>query len=195
MSRFRVEKDTLIKLKLGNASLLTGEQLIKVPQGNVIDIATLGKVQGHWKFEGYIYEGHLTQIHPPFSEYFSLDEFTKSQTAMKLRIDNTPPASAVANLSRLCRKVLDPLRTSLNRPVVITSGYRCPDLNDAVGGVGNSSHLTGKAADIHVPGMSISALFNFIKERFMYDELINEFDDWIHVSYSDTNRKKAWKIS
>lgn len=85
------------------------------------------------------------------SQHFRLSEFTRSATASARGIDNTPSASAIDNLRHLCQEVLEPLRRHLDRPVVISSGYRCKKLNQLVGGVRTSQHMTGEAADIAAP--------------------------------------------
>ena len=85
------------------------------------------------------------------SEHFNLTEFTTSLVAATRRIDNTPPLSAVSNLQQLCLHVLEPLRAHLGHAVRINSGYRSPRLNAAVGGVSNSGHTRGCAADILSP--------------------------------------------
>lgn len=84
------------------------------------------------------------------TEHFTLEEFTQSQTAVHHEIYNVPDRAVIDNLHRLCVDILEPLRSMVNLPIVITSGYRCPALNAEVGGVKNSSHLYGLAADIHV---------------------------------------------
>ena len=90
------------------------------------------------------------------SQHFRLSEFTRSATASARGIDNTPSASAIDNLRRLCQEVLEPLRRHLDRPVVISSGYRCKKLNQLVGGVRTSQHMTGEAADIAAPLLDIN---------------------------------------
>lgn len=110
------------------------------------------------------------------SKHFSLTELTTSNTAIRKGIDNTPSTEVVKNLKELCTKVLEPLRVSVDKPIKITSGYRSPQLNKLIGGAKNSQHIEGKAADIHVDGMSTEELFQFIKNKFVYDQLIQEFD-------------------
>ena len=82
-------------------------------------------------------------------KYFTLLEFTRSHTASLRAMDNNPPNDVVHNLEWLCAQALDPLREAIGSPVVVTSGYRCPDLNTAVGGSPTSYHLLGLAADIY----------------------------------------------
>lgn len=83
------------------------------------------------------------------AKYFTLLEFTRSHTASLRAMDNNPPNDVVHNLEWLCAQALDPLREAIGSPVVVTSGYRCPDLNTAVGGSPTSYHLLGLAADIY----------------------------------------------
>ena len=118
------------------------------------------------------------------TEHFELEEFVASQTATRKGIDNTPPAEAVDYLKSLCEAVLEPLRQQLG-PVRISSGYRCPALNFAIGGSANSQHVKGQAADILVPGRPLNEVFNWIYSNSPYDQLIREFPPagWVHVSY------------
>lgn len=120
------------------------------------------------------------------SKHFQLSEFTHSDTAEKRNIDNTPTPDEVGNLLRLCDHILEPLRAKLDKPIHITSGYRCPKLNKAVGGVANSAHVQGLAADIQVKGMSVEELFNTIaSSELPYDQVIQEFGRWVHVAIAD----------
>ena len=82
------------------------------------------------------------------TEHFTLAEFERSATAARLHIDNRVPAELVPNTRNLCEQVLEPLREHFGEAVYVTSGYRCPRLNSAVGGVANSQHMRGEAADI-----------------------------------------------
>lgn len=121
------------------------------------------------------------------SKYFKLIEFTKSETAKKYNINNTPTDKIVENLQWLVTKILEPLRYKLGKPIIITSGYRCKELNEhrEVGGSKNSQHLEGKASDIRVTGMAAKELFEFIinETKLPFDQVINEFDSWVHISY------------
>ena len=82
-------------------------------------------------------------------KYFTLKEFTRSRTADKLGFFNTPLESDIQNLDLLVSNILDPLRKAWGKPIIVTSGFRVPRLNEAVGGVKNSDHLYGRAADIY----------------------------------------------
>ena len=107
------------------------------------------------------------------SEHFNLTEFTTSLVASTRRIDNTPPLSAVSNLQQLCLHVLEPLRAHLGHAVRINSGYRSPRLNAAVGGVSNSDHTRGCAADIFVPDVKTGReWFAWIMDNLPFDQLI-----------------------
>ena len=81
-------------------------------------------------------------------KYFSIEELVKSASAERLAIDNTPPRAARRMLTILIEQLLDPIRRRYGAPIIVTSGYRCPALNTAVGGVANSHHIVGCAADI-----------------------------------------------
>lgn len=118
-------------------------------------------------------------------KWFTLAEMTRSETADSLGIPNRIPQKHVPNAVRLIEKVLDPLREWYGEPVYINSGYRCPDLNKAVGGVESSHHLTGCAADIDTrAGTDENArLFNHIKDHLPYTELGWEGGGrWVHVA-------------
>ncbi len=136
------------------------------------------------------------------SQNFTLEEFEHSDTANRKSIDNKAPEFVVNNLIELCENVLEPLRSTLDNPIRILSGYRCRDLNCAVGGVVNSQHLFGQAADITVENMTHPELFNLIKNNFEFDQLIlehvrsdNPNSGWVHVSWNgDRNRNKCLKI-
>lgn len=88
-------------------------------------------------------------------------------------------------MKALCANLLDPLRAELDRPIVVSSGYRSPALNRAVHGSASSQHCKGEAADIIVPGLSVDEVVKAIRESGLpYDQLINEFGGWVHVSFS-----------
>lgn len=129
------------------------------------------------------------------SKYFTLEELTASLTAKRKGINNTPSADIVANLQRLVTNVLDPLRTEWGKPIIVSSGYRCPKLNTAVGGAKNSQHTLGQAADIRTlsdkPEENRKLRDLLIKLNLPYDQLIDEFGcDWIHVSFSTSHNRR-----
>lgn len=122
---------------------------------------------------------------------FTLKELCASTTAKRLGINNAPDIAVCDNLMLLIVNVLQPLRDAIKKPVIVSSGYRCARLNSYIGGASNSQHVIGQAADIAVTGMTIKALFDFIrKSDIIYDQLIEE-GTWIHISYNkDFNRKE-----
>ena len=127
------------------------------------------------------------------SDNFTLAEMTKSSTAKRLGIDNTPNPQQLENLVELCHKVLQPLRDAIG-PINISSGLRVPELNKAVGGSATSQHcaMNGAAADIDV--QDNKEVFDFIKNNLQFDQLIWEFGDdsnpaWVHVSYKTENNR------
>lgn len=123
--------------------------------------------------------------------YFSIDELTRSAVALQKGIDNTPSPEVAKNLEALVNNVLDPLREKFGRPILVNSGYRCPELNKAVGGARNSDHLFGLACDIHSGTKEGNKeLFRLIMENFRFKQLIDERNfSWVHVSYDPKNLK------
>jgi zinc D-Ala-D-Ala carboxypeptidase len=97
------------------------------------------------------------------------------------------------NLKDLCENILQSLRDKLGKTVIVSSGYRCPKLNTLIGGACNSQHIVGKAADINVAGMTVQEVYDFIKRSGLpYDQLIQEFGQWVHVSYNgQKNRSES----
>lgn len=132
-------------------------------------------------------------------KYFTIRELTASATAARKGIDNTPDNVARANLTSLVANILDPLREAYGKPIIVTSGYRCPKLNKAVGGAAKSQHMKGQAADIRTVSDTVEdnrELFNLIiKLRLPFDQLIDEYGyNWIHVSYAPANRRQVLHI-
>jgi len=127
------------------------------------------------------------------SEHFSLEEFTRSQTATRMCIENTPSDKLIENGVALCENVLEPLRLAIGKPITITSGYRCRNLNRLIGGSATSSHMKFEAADIVVYGLETGGIAAKINQLGLeYDQLINEFGSWVHVSYSmGDNRRES----
>ena len=129
-------------------------------------------------------------------KYFSLSEFINSATAKRLGIDNMPTFEIVDNLNRLA-DYLDGIREKLGKPILINSGYRSPMLNKAVGGVANSQHLKGLAADVVCADMK--SLENVLLKTGGYDQLIKEHRKgsksfWFHVSICPRNGKPRNQI-
>ena len=122
------------------------------------------------------------------SDFFTLEELTKSSTAKRLKIDNTPNAEILKNLQYGVDMVLDPLRRIIQKPIIITSGYRCEKLNKAVGGVSNSWHQQGNAADIHIADEeNAREIFKILKTLPSVDTILFEHSSnsqWIHVQWN-----------
>jgi len=128
---------------------------------------------------------------------FSLHELTKSETALRLDLDNTPDEQATENLRLLCEMVLQPVRDHYGKGVKVNSAYRSPESNAAVGGSKTSDHCKGMAADIEIPGVANADLAQWIMDNLDYTQLILEFytpgipdSGWVHVSYDPNNLKK-----
>lgn len=123
------------------------------------------------------------------SPHFTLDEMTLSQTAARLGLDNTPTPEIIENLKRLCA-VLERIRTTLGKPIIVSSGYRAPAVNRVVGGALNSAHTYGLAADINVPGMTPKELASAIAATgIALDQIILEYDRWTHVAIASPLKK------
>jgi hypothetical protein len=121
------------------------------------------------------------------SNSFNLIEFTSSETASRRGIDNTPSIAVIENLRLLCENVLQPLRDKYGKSINITSGYRSPKLNKAIGGSSTSQHCFGQAADIQVDKKDYLKVWEILK-TLPFDQIIFEFGtesapDWIHVSF------------
>lgn len=117
------------------------------------------------------------------SKHFELEEFLVSETAARLGIDNTPPKGVHLKLERLA-KTMDEVRDLLGHPVIITSGYRSPELNRQIGGVKNSDHTLGLAADFICPKFGPPAVVcaAIRDSRIEFRQLINEFNKWTHIA-------------
>lgn len=130
-------------------------------------------------------------------KYFSIKELSRSTAATKYGIDNTPSTEVESNLRKLVDNVLDPLREAWGRPITVSSGYRCPALNKAVGGVAASQHQKGMAADISAGDREDNAKLFYLAQKLKlpYCQLIWEKGDktgpaWIHISYDESNPKR-----
>jgi len=131
------------------------------------------------------------------SPNFTLSEMTKSETALRHGLDNTPGPTEIANLKTLAEKVLQPVREHYGKGVKVNSGFRHPDVNAAVGGSKTSDHCRGQAADIEIPGVPNAELAEYIKNNLNFTQLILEFytpgipdSGWVHVSYNPADLKK-----
>lgn len=126
------------------------------------------------------------------AEFFTKSELTRSDTARIRGVDNTPTPEASAALDALMWNVLDPIRRMWGKPIIVNSGYRCPELNAAVGGSATSQHMKGEAADITAGDPTKNKeLFDMIAQSAIpFDQLIDEKNyRWIHVSYRPNGRR------
>ena len=133
------------------------------------------------------------------SQNFSLEELTKSQTATRKGIDNTPSPTHQANLQSLCTHVLQPIRDHFSRVVTISSGYRSPELCTAIGSKITSQHAKGEAAAFEIFRVSNKELADYIHYNVNYDQLILEYwnesdpnSGWVHCSYSEGNNRRQY---
>lgn len=127
---------------------------------------------------------------------FKMSELIKSKTAEKNGIYNMPNLEQLDNLLDLMVNVLQPVREHYNSPVIINSGFRNVKLNKLVKGANNSQHTKGQAVDFTVKNQSIENIIKFIKNNLDFDQLINEYDKWVHVSYisKGKNRKQILRF-
>ena len=126
------------------------------------------------------------------TEHFDLSEFTHSQTATRLGLNNTPNEEQVECLIDLCHYDLEPLRVHFGLPIIISSGFRSQQLNDVTPGSSSTSqHTKGQAADITIPGIQLIDIYEWIAQHVPFDQLIYEYGQWVHVSYNkDGNRSQ-----
>ena len=137
------------------------------------------------------------------SRHFKLEEFTKSQTAIRKGINNEPGSGDIKNLENLCYEILEPIRAKFEKPITITSGYRSEELCEAIGSKKTSQHAKGQAADIELFGIPNIKVAYWIQNNVDFDQLILEYwtpknkndinSGWIHVSYNEkgANRKQV----
>lgn len=136
------------------------------------------------------------------TEHFTLEELTRSATATKLGYLNIPEDEHLPNLIRLCTDLLEPIRAIIGGPLHINSGYRCPRLNAAVGGVVDSAHMDARAADFVVPQWDLSAVWEKVAASDLpFDQLIWEYNSlgsqWIHAAIAkegDEPRREVLKL-
>jgi hypothetical protein len=137
------------------------------------------------------------------SQHLSLSEITRSETAKRRGISNTPTPEHLENFKLLADNVFEKIRAHFGVPIHISSGYRSKELNNAIGGSQTSQHSKGQAIDIDMDGSSSGVsnadIYNYIKDKLDFDQLIWEFGteknpDWVHVSYNQgKNRKQKLK--
>ena len=133
------------------------------------------------------------------SKNFNLLELTKSQTAERKGIDNTPNPEHQRNLKSLCARILQPIRDHFGKVVSVSSGYRSPELCTAIGSKITSQHARGEAADFEIFGISNKELADWINENLTYDQLILEYwkesdpnSGWVHCSFSLNGNRKQY---
>ena len=115
--------------------------------------------------------------------HFTLPELTLSQEATRKGMKNIPSARHIINLGKLCNEILEPLRESVAAPISVSSGFRTPEVNEAVGGSRTSDHCDGRAADITIQGLTpLQVAERIVKLDLPFKQVINEFDQWCHVS-------------
>ena len=131
------------------------------------------------------------------TENFTLSEMTKSETALRHDMDNSPDQTAISNLQALAVHVLQPVRDHYGKGVKVNSGFRHPEVNAKVGGSKTSDHCKGMAADIEIPGVPNAELAEWIRGNLPFTQVILEFytqgvpdSGWVHVSYDPANLKK-----
>ena len=132
------------------------------------------------------------------SEHISYKEAIKSNTAMRLDIDNTPDPYEITNMHGLAANIFEPLREWVDGPIKISSFFRCTDLNRAIGGSNRSQHCQGRAIDIDdTYGRKTNAeMYAYIKDNLDFDQIIWEFGndvnpDWVHISYVSANENRG----
>ena len=134
------------------------------------------------------------------TENFSLSELTKSQTAERKGIDNTPNAEHQENLKSLCEMILQPIRDHFGQVVSVSSGYRSPELCVAIGSSTQSQHAKGQASDFEIFGISNKELADYIDQNLDYDQLILEYwkgedepnSGWVHCSFNTQGNRKQY---
>jgi hypothetical protein len=140
-------------------------------------------------------EMKVYKVGDKLSKHFSYDEMTRSQTASRNGIDNTPSSKEVNNLISLCDTILEPVRVHFKKPVTVTSGYRCLELNSKIGRIGStdrSQHTKGEAADFVVNGKpTVTEVWKWIIESDLdFDQVIQEFGRWIHISFKGDGKNR-----
>lgn len=131
------------------------------------------------------------------TEHFTLASMLRSQKATRQGYTEqfNPSAEIIACLKALCVNVLEPIRLAVGKPIMVSSGYRCERTNKAIGSKSkNSQHLFGQAADIEIEGLNNAEIISAIKRLDLpVDQCIEEFNEWVHVSYGPRNRKEFLK--
>lgn len=127
--------------------------------------------------------------------HFTLEELTASQSAARLGLDNTPPPPMIDALRRTAQ-LLEQVRALLGKPILVSSGYRAPEVNRAVRGAANSAHMLGCAADFSCPsfGSPLAICREIAGSDIAYDQLIHEFRAWVHIAWSPQPRRMVLTI-
>lgn len=131
------------------------------------------------------------------SKHITFEEATKSNTAIRLKINNTPPEGIVQNMKLVAEKCFEPLREWYGKPIKVSSFYRCKDLNTAVKGSDTSDHMIGCSIDIDAGSREENKkIFDWCKANLKFKQLINEYDySWVHISYQEhKNRQQVLVI-
>ena len=133
------------------------------------------------------------------SKSFTLNELTKSQEATRLGIDNTPNEEHILNLKLLCENILQPIRDFYGMPLYVSSGYRSPELCEAIGSSRTSQHTRGQAADFEIFSVPNKEVADFVVKNLEYDQCILEFwnenepnSGWIHCSFNSAGNRKQY---
>ena len=133
------------------------------------------------------------------SKHFKLEEFEKSMTATRKGIENKAGSGEIKNLTDLCYGVLEPVRAKFDKPIIITSGYRSPELCEAIGSKATSQHTKGEAVDFEIAGVSNLQVALWLTNNVNFDQCILEFwkegepnSGWVHCSFKEgSNRKQV----
>jgi len=127
--------------------------------------------------------------------HFTLEELTASQSAARLGLDNTPAPEMVDALKRTAQ-LLEEVRALLGKPVLVSSGYRAPAVNRAVGGAANSAHMLGCAADFSCPayGSPLDICRAIARSDIAFDQVIHEFRAWVHIAWAPSPRRQVLTI-
>lgn len=126
---------------------------------------------------------------------FKISELIYSEKAIKNNINNMPDINSLDNMLDLIVYCLQPIRDYIKKPIIITSGFRNKEVNKLVKGVENSQHTKGQAVDFHINGLTISKTIELVKKSGVeFDQLINEHNNWVHISFVKNKNRKEIKF-